>query len=103
MEVIEHIVSLEPSIIVLDYWANPTIARYRDTLPRILSYLASELPETDILVLGTFYNPGRDKEHAQKDKIATFESIEIQVYDVVFSKKEKKVKPKLLRKMGHKK
>lgn len=70
MEVIEHIVSLEPSIIVLDYWANPTIARYRDTLPRILSYLASELPETDILVLGTFYNPGRDKEHAQKDKIA---------------------------------
>lgn len=70
MEIIEHIASLEPSIIVLDYWANPTIARYRDTLPRILSYLASELPETDILVLGTFYNPGRDREHAQKDKIA---------------------------------
>ena len=70
IEVIEHIVSLAPSIIVLDYWANPTIARYRDSLPRILSYLSSELPETDILVLGTFYNPGRDKEHAQKDKIA---------------------------------
>lgn len=43
---------------VLDYWANPALEGYRDTLPRFVEILRRRHPKTPILVTGPFWFPG---------------------------------------------
>ena len=64
-----YISEVEPSIIILDFWANPTVEAYRDKLPKFIKVLRDNLPNAYILVNETFYGSGRlDKQNASKEK-----------------------------------
>ncbi len=67
IEIANYIAELKPSLIVLDYWANPTSKSYSKTLPQFVSVLRKELPTSYIYIMSTFYNPGREEEQRKKD------------------------------------
>jgi lysophospholipase L1-like esterase len=54
------VAELDASCFVVDYWANPTTAIYRATLPAFIDVLRAKHPATPILVTGPYYNPSED-------------------------------------------
>ena len=54
----EAICELDPSCVVLDFWANPSAEQYASALPLFVQTLRHRLPRTPILVTGPFYFPG---------------------------------------------
>ncbi|MGI9509405.1 MAG: SGNH/GDSL hydrolase family protein [Geminicoccaceae bacterium] len=71
LEIAEYIVELNPSIVVLDYWANPSVEFYDETLPVFIGKIRSKLVDTPIVVTSTFANPGREDAQRNKDEIST--------------------------------
>lgn len=55
--VAEAIAELEPSCIVLDFWANPSAEQYAAALPVFVEVLRGKLPQVPILVTSPFYFP----------------------------------------------
>ncbi len=53
--VAEAIAELEPSCVVLDFWANPGPEQYAAALPAFVDILRQKLPRVPILVTGPFY------------------------------------------------
>ena len=56
----DAVASLDASCYVVDYWANPTTAVYRDTLPKFVAILRARHPRTPIIVTGPYYNPSEE-------------------------------------------
>jgi hypothetical protein len=56
-EVAEAIGELDPSCIVLDFWANPSVDQYATNLPTFVEILRKQWPRIPILVTGPFYFP----------------------------------------------
>ena len=52
---------IDAACFVVDYWANPTTAVYRDTLPKFIDILRASHPLTPIIVTGPYYNPSEDQ------------------------------------------
>jgi hypothetical protein len=57
----EATAEIDAACFVVDYWANPTTAVYRETLPRFVEVLRAKHPLTPILVTGPYYNPSEDQ------------------------------------------
>jgi hypothetical protein len=55
--VAEAICELDPSCIVLDFWANPNAEQYRKALPVFVNVLRKKWPRLAILVTGPYYFP----------------------------------------------
>lgn len=53
----EAICELDPSCIVLDFWANPSADNYAAALPAFVDILRKKWPRMPILVTGPFYFP----------------------------------------------
>lgn len=53
----EAICEIDPSCVVLDFWANPSAEQYAAALPVFVETLRKQLPRTPILVTGPFYFP----------------------------------------------
>lgn len=53
--VAEAITELDPSCIVLDFWANPTAAQYAEALPGFVKILRQKFPRIPILLVSPFY------------------------------------------------
>lgn len=53
----EALSEIQAAAFVLDYWANPTLEGYRDTLPGFIDTLRKRHPTTPILVTGPFWFP----------------------------------------------
>lgn len=75
--VAEAIAELEPSCVVLDFWANPAPEQYAAALPVFVDILRRTLPRVPILVTGPFYfaaeTAGGDVASAQAAKRRTAE------------------------------
>jgi lysophospholipase L1-like esterase len=56
--VAEAITELDPSCVVLDFWANPSPEQYAAALPVFVQLLRQKLPRVPILVTGPFYFAG---------------------------------------------
>lgn len=52
---------IDAACFVVDYWANPTTAVYRATLPKFIEILRAKHPLTPIIVTGPYYNPSEDQ------------------------------------------
>ena len=52
---------IDAACFVVDYWANPTTAMYRDTLPTFIDILRAKHPLTPIIVTRPYYNPSEDQ------------------------------------------
>jgi hypothetical protein len=70
LELANYIVELSPSIVVLDYWANPSVESYAKTLPEFVRIIRAGLDNTPIIITSTFANPGREEEQRSKDEIS---------------------------------
>ena len=78
-ELAKHISTLESSLIVLDYWANPSPEVYKNTLPEFVNLIREKHKTTPIIVISPFYSINRDEMQKEKKKIA---------YDFVAKQKE---------------
>ncbi len=58
IQLAQAINELDPSAIVLDFWANPSLELYRQNLPPFISKLRERFPQLPILVISPFYFPG---------------------------------------------
>ena len=56
--VAEAICELDPSCIVLDFWANPSLDQYKTTLPEFVKILRKKFPKIPILITSPFYFSG---------------------------------------------
>ena len=66
----EAMSEIKAAAFVLDYWANPTLEVFRDTLPAFVEILRKRHPETPILVTGPFWFPAEAASpdlHAQQE------------------------------------
>lgn len=70
IEIADFINSLSPTIIVLDYWANPDPAIYQETLPLFVQRIRSKHKNVPIIVTSTFANPRREVIQKYKDEIS---------------------------------
>lgn len=52
---------IDAACFVVDYWANPTTAVYRATLPTFIDRLRAKHPLTPIIVTGPYYNPSEEQ------------------------------------------
>lgn len=57
LEIADMINELDPSCIVLDFWANPHLALYQEKLPLFVARLRKSFPTLPILVVTPFYFP----------------------------------------------
>jgi len=55
------VAEIDAACFVVDYWANPSTAVYRDTLPGFIAILREKHPLTPIIVTGPYYNPSEDQ------------------------------------------
>ena len=55
------VAEIDAACFVVDYWANPSAAVYRDTLPGFIAILREKHPLTPIIVTGPYYNPSEDQ------------------------------------------
>lgn len=60
--VAEAITGLEPSCVVLDFWANPSPDQFAAALPVFVDILRRKLPRVPILVTGPFYFAGESSD-----------------------------------------
>jgi lysophospholipase L1-like esterase len=58
IQIAEAITELDPSCIVLDFWANPSFAIYQQKLPPFVAKLREKFPRVPILVVSPFYFSG---------------------------------------------
>ena len=56
--VAQALAEIDASAFVLDYWANPSPAVYRDTLPGVVDTLRARHPQTPILLTGAYWFSG---------------------------------------------
>jgi hypothetical protein len=56
----QAICDLDPSCIVLDFWANPSAEQYAAALPVFVDILRHKWPRMPILVTGPFYFPSEE-------------------------------------------
>ncbi len=56
----EAICELDPSCIVLDFWANPSAEQYASALPVFVRILRQKWPRMPILVVSPFYFPAEE-------------------------------------------
>ncbi len=70
IEIADYITELSPSIIILDYWANPSPELYKATLTPFIQRIRSRHHNVPIIVTSTFANPGREDTQKRKDKIS---------------------------------
>lgn len=56
----EAMAEIEAACYVVDFWANPPTATYRENLPRFLDILRARRPRTPIVVTGPYYNPSEE-------------------------------------------
>ncbi len=54
------VAEIDAACFVVDFWANPTTATYRENLPKFVDILRTKHPRTPILVTGPYYNPSED-------------------------------------------
>ena len=57
----EATAEIDAACFVVDYWANPSTAVYRETLPKFIDLLRAKHPLTPIIVTGPYYNPSEDQ------------------------------------------
>jgi len=69
-ELAKYISTLESSLIVLDYWANPSPEVYKNTLPEFVNLIREKHKTTPIIVISPFYSINREKMQEEKKKIA---------------------------------
>ena len=53
--VAQALAEIDAAAYVLDYWANPSVEVYRDTLPGFVDILRAKHPKVPILLTGPFY------------------------------------------------
>ena len=70
IEIAELISELDSSVIVLDYWANPTPMQYQESLPDFVDTIRKVRSETPILLISPFYTVGAHEEQRKKREIA---------------------------------
>ncbi len=74
--VAQALAEIDASVYVLDYWANPSVEVYRDTLPGLVEILRAKHPKTPVLLTGPFYfskervDGGLAKKQDEKRKVA---------------------------------
>ena len=56
----QAVAAVDAACYVVDYWANPTTAVYRETLPKFVAILREQHPTTPIIVTGPYYNPSEE-------------------------------------------
>ncbi len=67
----ELISSLDSSLIVLDYWANPTSQQYKKSLPQFVDTIRRKRKNIPILIITPFYSVGLKKQQIEKKKIVS--------------------------------
>jgi hypothetical protein len=71
----QAICELDPSVIVLDFWGNPSAEQYATALPVFVDKLREKFAKVPILVIGPFYFPaeelGGETANAQDSKRRT--------------------------------
>lgn len=55
--VAQALAEIDAACFVLDYWANPSPAVYKETLPGFVDILRAKYPKTPILIPGPYYFP----------------------------------------------
>lgn len=55
VQIAQAITELDPACIVLDFWANPSFAMYRERLPVFVTTLRQKFPQVPILLVSPFY------------------------------------------------
>ena len=71
IEIAELIASLDSSLIVLDYWANPTSLQYKKSLPQFVDAIRKKRKNVPILIITPFYSVGLKKQQIEKKKIVS--------------------------------
>lgn len=56
----EAVAEIDAACFVIDYWANPSTAIYRKTLPGFIDIIRQKHPRTPIIVTGPYYNPSEE-------------------------------------------
>lgn len=56
----EAVAEVDAACFIVDYWANPSTAVYRNTLPKFVEILRAKHPQTPIIVTGPYYNPSEE-------------------------------------------
>ena len=69
IEIAELIGSLDSSLIVLDYWANPTSLQYKKSLPQFVDAIRKKRKNVPILIITPFYSVGLEKQQKEKKEI----------------------------------
>lgn len=62
---------IDAAAFVLDYWANPSVEVYRETLPALVDLLRARHPRTPIVVTGPFWFPEEATSDAVRDAQAS--------------------------------
>jgi len=63
--------SFDSSLIVLDYWANPTSLQYKKSLPQFVDAIRKKRKNVPILIITPFYSVGLGKQQREKKKITS--------------------------------
>jgi len=69
IEIAELIGSLDSSLIILDYWANPTSLQYKKNLPQFVDAIRKKRKNVPILIITPFYSVGPEQQRKEKKKI----------------------------------
>jgi len=70
IEIAKYISESETSLIVLDYWANPSPKIFKQTLPLFVKEIRKKHKNTPIIVVSPYYSVNRIKFQNEKRKIA---------------------------------
>ncbi len=60
LDIADYISSINPKILVLDYWANPSSEQYKESLPEFYNHVRKNNEDMTILLLAPFVTPHRD-------------------------------------------
>lgn len=69
VEIARFIATLELSMVVIDYWANPTPEVYAQTLPTFVAEIRRTNPKTPLIII-TPFQPGEQYDRQKKQSIA---------------------------------
>lgn len=69
IEIAEVITLLDASLIILDYWANPTSIQYKRSLPKFVAKIREKKADIPILIITPFYNIGSKNQQKEKKQI----------------------------------
>ncbi|OQX59314.1 MAG: hypothetical protein B5M52_03645 [Helicobacteraceae bacterium 4484_230] len=70
IDIAKLIGTIDSSLIVLDYWANPTSGQYKKSLPDFVGAIRKKKQNIPILVISPFYSAGLQKQRREKREIA---------------------------------